>query len=196
MVVTAWIMLELVGDRADATWDPILMRGDNTAAVSWTPRCGGGARDQRACLLMRMLRRLEIEGGWNHTAKHIPGVRITLLIADGMSCWLCVIWRSRSESSPTLTTGRNKTLERGVRGFSIPYYKEHSQQAQRLPVGHNERGTTRLIRVREGVCPSTNIRHALLLCPLFDSTVGGAPLTVRATSCGWKVSTTTEAVCG
>ena len=28
-------MLERIGDRADAKRDPILMRGDNTAAVSW-----------------------------------------------------------------------------------------------------------------------------------------------------------------
>ena len=33
MVVTAWVMLELVGDRLDAEGDPILMRGDNRAAV-------------------------------------------------------------------------------------------------------------------------------------------------------------------
>ena len=39
MVVTAWVMLELVGDRPDAAGDPILMRGDNMAAVSWISRC-------------------------------------------------------------------------------------------------------------------------------------------------------------
>ena len=32
---------------------------------------------------MRMLGRLELEGGWNHTAKHIPGVRNTM--ADDIS---------------------------------------------------------------------------------------------------------------
>ena len=62
MVVTAWVMLELVGDRADEKGEVILMRGDNTAAVSWISRCGG-ARDKRACLLMRMLGCLEIKGG-------------------------------------------------------------------------------------------------------------------------------------
>ena len=34
---------------------------------------------------MRMLGRLELAGGWNHTAKHIPGVQNTS--ADGISCW-------------------------------------------------------------------------------------------------------------
>lgn len=84
MVVTAWVMLELVGDRPDAAGDPILMRGDNMAAVSWVCR-SGGATDKRACLLMRMLGRLELAGGWNHTAKHIPGAQNVL--ADGISRW-------------------------------------------------------------------------------------------------------------
>ena len=84
MVVTAWVMLELVGDRPDAAGDLILMRGDNMAAVSWVSR-SGGATDKRACLLMRMLGRLELAGGWNHTIKHIPGVQNSL--ADGVSRW-------------------------------------------------------------------------------------------------------------
>ena len=62
MVVTAWVILELVGDRVDEKGHPILMRGDNTAAVSWSSRCGG-ARYKQACLLTRMLGRLEIKGG-------------------------------------------------------------------------------------------------------------------------------------
>ena len=74
MVVTAWVMLELEGDRPDVEGDPILMRGDNLAAISWVTRCGG-ARDKTACLLMRMLGRLELAGGWNNTAKHIAGVQ-------------------------------------------------------------------------------------------------------------------------
>ena len=69
-------MLEPIGDRTDAEGDPILMRGDNMAAVSWVTRCGG-ARDKRACLLMRMLGRLELAGGWNHTVKHTLGVQKT-----------------------------------------------------------------------------------------------------------------------
>ena len=64
------------------------MRGNNTAAVSWIPRWRW-ARYKRACLLMRMLGRLEIKEGWNNTAKHIPGVRNTL--AGGISRWPCEI---------------------------------------------------------------------------------------------------------
>lgn len=84
MVMTAWVVHELVGDRPENKGDPILMRGDNVAAVTWSNRCGG-ARDKRACLLMRMLGRLEISGGWGYNAKHIPGVQNVL--ADGISRW-------------------------------------------------------------------------------------------------------------
>ena len=38
-----------------------------------------------ACLLMRMPGCLEFIGGWNPTAKHIPGAQNTL--ADGISRW-------------------------------------------------------------------------------------------------------------
>ena len=78
----AWVMLEEVGDRPAFEGDPVLMRGDSVAVVSWVSRCGG-ARDTRAVLLMRKLGRLEIEGRWSHIAKHISGVNNTL--ADGMS---------------------------------------------------------------------------------------------------------------
>ena len=88
MVVTAWVMLELVGERADAKGDPFMMRGNNTAAVPWASRCGG-ARDKRTCLLMRMLGRLELKGGWNHSSKYLPGVRNTL--SDGISRWPRVV---------------------------------------------------------------------------------------------------------
>ena len=61
MVVTAWVMLELVGDTPTSDGDPVSMRGDNMAAVSWVNRCGGGT-DKRASLLLRMFGRLEIKG--------------------------------------------------------------------------------------------------------------------------------------
>ena len=84
MVLIAWIMHELVGDRPEPKGGPILMRGDNFAAVTWANRCGG-ARNKRAGLMMRMLDRLEIQGGWMYDGKQIPGVQNTL--ADGISRW-------------------------------------------------------------------------------------------------------------
>ena len=83
MVMTAWVMHSLVGDRPKNNNDPVLMRGDNMAAVTWSNRCGG-ARDKRACLMMRMLGRLEISGEWSYEA-NLPGVKNTL--ADGISRW-------------------------------------------------------------------------------------------------------------
>lgn len=84
MVLTAWVMHELVGDHPTQRGDPIRMRGDNFSAVTWSNRCGG-ARDKRAGLMMRMLGRLEIRGGWRYHAKHIPGVEN--VVADGISRW-------------------------------------------------------------------------------------------------------------
>ena len=77
-------MLERLGDRPDAEGDPILMQSDNLAAVSWITRCGG-ARDKRACLLMRINGRLELTGEWNPTTNYIPRVGDTL--EDGISRW-------------------------------------------------------------------------------------------------------------
>ena len=60
MVVTAWLMLALAGDTPESVGDPIVMRGDNVATVTWVNRCGR-ARDKSVCLLMRMLGLLEIK---------------------------------------------------------------------------------------------------------------------------------------
>ena len=84
MVLTAWVMHELVRDRPESKRDPILMRGDTFTAVTWVNRCGG-ARDKHAGLILRILGRLEIQGDWRYDAKHIPGVQNTL--ADGISRW-------------------------------------------------------------------------------------------------------------
>lgn len=41
-------------------------------------RCGGDER-KRAGLMVRMLGRLAISGGWHYDAKHAPGVKISLV---------------------------------------------------------------------------------------------------------------------
>ena len=48
MVVTAWVMLELVGDRPDAEGDPILMRGDNLARCRGSLDAAGRGMRRRA----------------------------------------------------------------------------------------------------------------------------------------------------
>ena len=60
-------MPEWAGDSPVSVGDPIAMRGDNVPAVTRVSTCGG-AIDRRACLLMTMLGRLEIKGGWSHAA--------------------------------------------------------------------------------------------------------------------------------
>ena len=74
MVMTAYMTQVILHDRPDMQGDPILLRGDNVAAVSWIDRCGG-SHNRRASLAMRLLGRLEITGGSSHDAKHIPGVQ-------------------------------------------------------------------------------------------------------------------------
>ena len=49
MVMTACVMLKLVGERTDAAGDPILVREDNMDAVSWVCR-SGGALDKKGVL--------------------------------------------------------------------------------------------------------------------------------------------------
>ena len=82
--MTAWVVQMIVGDRPQTAGDAVLLRGDNVSAVSGVNKCGG-AKDRRAGLLMRLLGRMEITGGWCHIAKHIPGLDNTL--ADGISRW-------------------------------------------------------------------------------------------------------------
>lgn len=70
VVTTTLIMLELVRDRPGGDGDPILTRGAIVVVVSWITRCGG-AREPRACALMRMPGRLELKGGWYSMEKTI-----------------------------------------------------------------------------------------------------------------------------
>lgn len=41
MLLIAWVLHELVGDRPDTKGDPILIRGINFAAATWAFRYGG-----------------------------------------------------------------------------------------------------------------------------------------------------------
>ena len=74
IVLTAWVMHELVGNLPESKGDPILMREDNFTVVTWVNRCGG-ARDKRAGLMMRTLGRLEFQRGWRHDANMFQAFR-------------------------------------------------------------------------------------------------------------------------
>ena len=81
MMMSAFVMPMTENDRPEYAGDTVLLRGDNVSAVSWLNRCGD-ARDKRAALVMRIMRKLEVTSGWSHKAKHIPG--ILNVIADGI----------------------------------------------------------------------------------------------------------------
>ena len=84
MVVIAWVMLELTGDRPVSVGDPIAMRGDNVAAVTWANMCGRAKR-QEGMFTYDNARPPRNQGGWSDVAKHILGVQNT--VADGISRW-------------------------------------------------------------------------------------------------------------
>ena len=75
MVMTAYVTQVILQDRPKPPGDPVLLRGDNVAAVSWINRCGG-SRNRRAALVMRLLGRLEITSGWSYDAIIFPGCRM------------------------------------------------------------------------------------------------------------------------
>ena len=84
MVVTACAMLELAGDHMSVE--------ENLVRCAVTPRrqypgstSAAGPGPKGRALMMRVLGRLEIKGGWSHTAKHIPCTQNVL--ADGISRW-------------------------------------------------------------------------------------------------------------
>lgn len=70
MVVTAWVIRELIGGT-DANGDPIIMRVDNMAAVSWICQCWG-TREKRASLIMRFARVSQTQGGLESHRKPHP----------------------------------------------------------------------------------------------------------------------------
>lgn len=57
MLVTAGVMKVLVGDTFECEGDPILVRGDNSAAISWVDK------EPRAGMIMRLLES-KIRIGW------------------------------------------------------------------------------------------------------------------------------------
>ena len=59
MVMSAWMLVILCGERPDNTCNSALLRGDNESAVQWVKRCRGG-REPRSGALMRLLGALEL----------------------------------------------------------------------------------------------------------------------------------------
>ena len=74
MVMTAYVMIDMKGERPRRRGEAVLMRADNEAAVTWVRRCrGGGKKQARLGALMRIIGALEAKGGWCFQARHVRG---------------------------------------------------------------------------------------------------------------------------
>ena len=64
MVMTAYVMIDMKGERPRRRWKAVLMRADNKAAVIWLGRCrGGGKKQAREGALMRIMGALGAKEG-------------------------------------------------------------------------------------------------------------------------------------
>ena len=86
MVMTAYVMIDIRGERPARRGEAVLMRADNEAAVAWVKRCQGrGKKQVRVGALMRMMVALEARGEWCFQARHVQGIDNRL--ADGLTRW-------------------------------------------------------------------------------------------------------------
>ena len=84
MVMIAFGMEDMRGERPLRKAEAVLISADNEAAVARGKRCrGGGQRQARAGPLMTIIGVLEAKGGWCFQARHVRGVYI--MLADGMT---------------------------------------------------------------------------------------------------------------
>ena len=83
MAINAAMFL-VAGNQPRYYRDSLLLRGDNSAAVTWINKCRA-KREPRAGALMRILGCLEMGSDWCFTARHVAGVAND--IADGISRW-------------------------------------------------------------------------------------------------------------
>ena len=84
MVMSAYMLVVVCGERPVGNKDCVLLRGDNEATVHWVRRCRGG-KEPRSGALMRLMGAIEVAGGWYFDSLHVPGVLND--VADGISRW-------------------------------------------------------------------------------------------------------------
>lgn len=63
MVMSAWMMVVVLGEKSSEDEDCALLRGDKSSGVQWINRCQGD-KELRAGALMRFLGILEIASEW------------------------------------------------------------------------------------------------------------------------------------
>ena len=82
MVMPAYMLVMMCGERPVGNRNCVLLRGDNEAVVYWVRRCRGG-KEPRSGTLMRLMGAIELAGGWHFDSPYIPGVLND--VADGIS---------------------------------------------------------------------------------------------------------------
>ena len=86
MLMTAYVMIDMNGERPRRRGEAVLMRADNEAVVTWVRRFRGGKGKQaRVGALMRIMGALVAKGRWCFQARHGRGVDKKL--ADGLTRW-------------------------------------------------------------------------------------------------------------
>ena len=85
-MMTAYVMIDMKGERPRRRGEAVLMRADIEATVTWVKRCRGGRKKQaRVWSLMRIMGALEARAGWCSQGRYVRGVDIRL--ADGLTRW-------------------------------------------------------------------------------------------------------------
>lgn len=84
MVISAYMLVVVCGERPAGDNDCVLLRGDNEAAIQWVRRCRGG-KEPRSGALMRLMGATELVGGWYFDSLHVAGILND--VADGISRW-------------------------------------------------------------------------------------------------------------
>ena len=181
--MTAWLLLE---NEKTASGDPLLMRGDNVAAVTWATRCGR-AKNKRACLLMKMLGCLQIKGGWSHVAKHIPGAQNPQ--ADGISRWPRTQLAARVRKS---NNSEDWVVDWKTRGTDISdYAPDHDHccttrcPAMKSHVERHRTGVTRPCSSRSSARPRTPAPLVVFVhLPRFAPRPSSPPLMMAVAGAG------------
>ena len=99
MVMTAYVVVAMRGDKPDREGATVLMLGDNSSAVQWVINCKRGRKEKvRAGALVRILGALETKGGCCFQAQHMRGVDSRL--AEGITRWKGEMQINLTKESP------------------------------------------------------------------------------------------------
>ena len=84
MVMSAYRLVVVCGERPVEGKDCVLLRGDNEAAVNWA-RCCRGGKESRLRALMCLTGAVELVRGWKFYS--LPVLGVLNAFAKGISRW-------------------------------------------------------------------------------------------------------------